>query len=276
MNEFEKIFLNVRQNFDALWSFKLRSEQVIEIITPYSTTSNKFVSLFVTRRNDKYIVSDGGLLNSEAYESEIDYENQCLLKVLYHLEGFYEIKTTADKKGNKHYYKSTDDPRFIPNLVYEMGHYVSMCVSAATVPFVDEKEKQEKETFRKQVNVFLESIVPKAEIKLNGYLDKKQFRTVRFNAIVTKNSSSLALVNYVSGSDVSYFQKSISNASVLFEIADSSPYSQYIKQKIAVVNNSAEGFVPERLGKHFEILRGHTGQDPINWSERNNLKTLLN
>lgn len=276
MNEFEKIFSNVTKNFDALWSFKIRSDQVIEVITPYSTTSNKFVSLFVTKRNDKYIVSDGGLLNSEAYESEIDYENQCLLKVLYHLEGFYEIKSTTDTRGNKHYYKSTTDSKFIPNLVYEMGQYISMCVSAATVPFVDEKEKQEKETFRKQVNVFLESIVPKSEIKLNGYLDKKQFRTVRFNAIITKNSSSFSLINYVTGSNVSYFQKSISNASVLFEIADASPYSQYIKQKIAVVNNSAEGFVPERLGKHFEILQGHTGQDPIKWSERNNLKALLN
>lgn len=276
MNDFEKILLNIRINFDALWSFKIRSEQVIEIITPYSTTTNKFVSLFVTKRNDNYIVSDGGLLNSEAYESEIDYENQSLLKVLYHFEGYYEIKTTTDKSGNKHYYKSTHDSKFIPNLVYEMGQYVSMCVSAATVPFIDQKEKEEKETFRTQVNGYLDSIVKDSKIKFNGYLDKNSFRTIRFNAIITKNKNSLSLVNYITGSDVSYFTKSISNASVLFEIADSSPYSEYIKQKIAVVNNSAEGFVPERLGKHFEILQGHIGQDPINWSEKDNLKALLN
>ncbi len=277
MNEFEKIFLDVKRNFDALWSAKLRNDQVIEIITPYSTTSNKFVSLFVTKQNGRYIVSDGGLLNSEAYESEIDYDNQCLLKVLYHLEGYYEIKATTDKNGNKHYYKSTDNEKLIPNLVYEMAQYISMCVSAATVPFVDEKEKEEKETFRKQVNTYLESMVTKSsKLTLNGYLDKKNFRSVRFNAIIAKNNSSLSLVNYITGSNVSYFTKSISNASVLFEIADNSPYRDFIKQKIAVVNNGAEGFVSGKLQKHFEILHEHTGRDPINWSEKDNLIAILN
>jgi hypothetical protein len=276
MNEFEKIFIEVRKSFDSLWSTKLRSDQVIEIITPYSTTSNKFVSLFITKRKEKFVVSDGGLLNSEAYESEIDYENQCLLKVLYHLEGFYEIKTTIDKRGIKHYYKSTDKVTFVPNLVYEMAQYISMCVSAATVPFVDQKEKEEKETFRKQVNTYLGSIITKSEVTLNGYLDKKNFRAVRFNAIVVKKNSSLSLVNYITGSNISYFTKSISNASVLFEIADNSPYGSHIKQKIAIVNNGAEGFVPERLHRHFEILQEHTGSEPVKWSEKESLKTLLN
>lgn len=276
MTEFEKIFVDIRSNFDALWTFKVRTANVIEIITPYSTTSNKFVSLFVTKRNNKYVVSDGGLLNSEAYDSEIDYENQCLLKLLYHFEGFYEIKTTIDKAGQKHYYKSTSESKFVPNLVYEMGQYIAMCVSAATVPFVDQKEKEEKEIFRTQVNNYLETIVKDSKIKLNGSLDKKAFRTVRFNAIVTKNSNSLSLVNYVTGSNVSYFTKSISNASVLFEIADNSPYREFIKQKIAVVNNLADGFIPDRLGKHFEILLGHTTEQPVNWTEKENLQLLLN
>ena len=152
MNDLEKIYGNVKLCFDKLWSFKLRGEGVLEIITPYSTTSDKFVSLFLTIRNGKFVVSDGGLLNSEAYDSVIDYENQCLLKILYHLEDYYEVKTTQDKKGYKHYYKTTIKEDLIPNLVYEMGQFISMCVSSATVPFVDEKEKEEKETFRKQAN----------------------------------------------------------------------------------------------------------------------------
>jgi hypothetical protein len=277
MNEFQKIYLNVRQNFDSLWTSKLRNDNVIEIITPYSTTSNKFVSLFITKRNGKFIVSDGGLLNSESYGSEIDHENQCLLKVLYHMEGFYEVKTVIDKRGLKHYYKSTPEEKLVPNLVYEMAQYVSMCVSAATVPFVDEKEKEEKATFRRQVNTFLASIIsaPNSKLNLNGSLDKKNFRSVTFNAIVTKNNS-LSLVNYITGSSVSYFTKSISNASVLFEIADSSPFKDLVTQKVAVINNEAEGFIPGKLQKHFEILNEHTGREPIRWSERDELRVLLN
>lgn len=275
MNNFDAIYTNIIGCFDQLWSFKNRGDNTLEIITPYSTTSDKFVSLFLTKRDDKFVVSDGGLLHGEAYESKIDYDNQCLLKILYHLEDYYEIKTTQDRRGYKHYYKTTSKETLIPNLVYEMAQFISMCVSSATVPFIDEKEKEEKETFRKQVNSFLTTIVPNDKIALNDKLDKENFRAVRFNAIVRENNS-LSLINYISGSNVSYFTKSISNASVLFEIADGSPYKDYIKNKIAIVNNSAEGYVTQRLYKHLEILKEHTGHEPINWSEKERLKTLFN
>ena len=98
MTSLEKIVINVRSSFDELWSFKLRGTDTVEISTPYSTTTSKFVSIYVSERDGKYIVSDGGLLYSEAYESEIDYENQCLLKILYHFEAFYEVKRTQAKK----------------------------------------------------------------------------------------------------------------------------------------------------------------------------------
>ena len=219
MNKFDKIYLNIKDCFDKLWSFKVRGENSLEIITPYSTTSDKFVSLFLTQQNGKYVVSDGGMLSSEAYDSKIDYDNQCLLKILYHLESYYDIKSTEDKRGYKHYYKTTTKEILIPNLIYDMAQFISMCVSSATVPFIDEKEKEEKETFRKQVNTFLTSIVSSERVKLNQSLDKKNFRAVRFNAMVHDNSS-LTLINYITGSNVSYFTKSISNASVLFEIAE--------------------------------------------------------
>lgn len=275
MSELADIYNNVTQCFDQLWSFKKHGDKVLEIITPYSTTSNKFVSLFVTERDGKFIISDGGLLYSEAYESQIDYDNQCLLKILYHLESFYEVNTTEDKKGYKHYYKTTKESKYIPNMIYEMAQFISMCASSATVPFVDKEEKEEKLTFRKEVNTFLGSIVQKDRIKLNASLDKGNLRTARFNALVTNNGS-ISLINYVTGSNPSYFAKSISNASVLFEIAENSKFGSVIENKIAVLNNSAEGFVQDKLYKHLEILEGHTGQEPVNWTEKEKLKVILN
>ncbi len=274
MNKNLEIFQNVKNCFDQLWSFKQRGE-TLEVITPYSTTSNKFVSLFVTNQGGKYIVSDGGLLNAESYDSSIDYDNQCLLKILYHLEDHYQIKTTVDKRGYKHYYKTTTKENLIPNLIFEVGQFVSMCVSSATVSFEDVKEKEEKETFRKNANTFLESIIDKENRRFGAYLDKENYRSVRFSAIIERKNK-LSLINYVTGSNITNFQNSIARANLNFEIASSSKYNNYIENKIVLMNDTADGYVPASLFNHINILKEHTGQEPIGWSQKEQLKVILN
>ena len=152
MNDYLKVLENIKSCFDQLWSFKMRGEKTIEIITPYSTTSSKFVSLFLTNLDGKFVISDGGLLNAESYDSKVDYDNQCLLKILYHFENYYQIKTMVDKRGYKQYYKTTEKQILIPNIIYDMGQFISMCVSSATVQFEDQKEKEEKETLEEFIN----------------------------------------------------------------------------------------------------------------------------
>ncbi|RTZ04796.1 hypothetical protein [Flavobacterium sp. GSP6] len=276
MNKYQKIYENIKFCFDQLWTFKYRGDETIEIITPYSTTSNKFVSLFLTKRENKFIVTDGGLLNSEVYESKVDYDNQCLLKILYHFENHYQIKTTIDKKGYKHYYKTTTSEMLIPNLIYDMAQFISMCVSSATVEFDDLQEKEEKETFRKNANAFLESIVSKDDRKFGAYLDKENYRTVRFSAIIERRSR-LSLISYVTGSNITNYANSIARTNLNFEIASSSKYSSYIDNKIVLMNDNADGYVPKSLYNQINILKQNTNdEEPIKWSEKEKLKKLLN
>lgn len=275
MNKYQKIYENIRFCFDQLWSFKFRGDETIEIITPYSTTSNKFVSLFLTKRDDKFIVSDGGLLNSEVYESKVDYDNQYLLKILYHYENHYQIKTTIDKKGYKHYYKTTNSETLVPNLIYDLAQFISMCVSVATVEFDDLKEKEEKETFRKNANAFLESIINKDDRKFGASLDKEKFRSVRFSAIIEKRNR-LSLVSYVTGSNITNYSNSIARTNLNFEIASNSIYSPFIENKIVLLNDSADGYAPTALSNQINILKQHTeNKEPIKWSEKEKLKEIL-
>lgn len=274
MSKLENIFRNVQGCFDQLWSWKLRGE-TIEISTPYSTTTSKFVSLFVTERKGKFIISDGGLLNSEAYESEIDYENQCLLKILYHYEAFYEVKRTQDKRGIKHYYKTTSKENLIPNLVYEMAQFVSMCASAATVQFDDPKEAEEKNTFRKKATSYLHTNFQKYDPKFRASLDKDDYRSVRFSALIERKNR-LSLINFVTGSTPANFRNSIARANMNFEIATASKYESVIDNKIVLLNNQADGFVMNQIYRQLEVLQEHSGQEAVNWSERERLLTILN
>lgn len=275
MSKYQNIYENIKFCFDQLWTFKYRGDETLEIITPYSTTSNKFVSLFLTKRDDKFIISDGGLLNSEVYESKVDYDNQCLLKILYHYENHYQIKTTTDNKGYKHYYKTTTDEILIPNLIYDLAQFISMCVSSATVEFEDLQEKEEKETFRKNANAFLESFVSKDDTRFRASLDKEKYRTVRFSAIIERRSR-LSLVSYVTGTNIANYSNSIARTNLNFEIATSSKYNPYIENKIVLMNDSADGYVPQSLYNQLNILKEHTNnQEPIKWSEKDKLKVLL-
>jgi hypothetical protein len=275
MNKLEKIVVDVRTSFDRLWSIKLRGNDTVEIITPYSTTTSKFVSVYLTIRDNKFIVSDGGLLNSEAYESIIDYENQCLLKILYHFESFYEVKRTEDKQGIKHYYKISQNENLIANLIYEMAQFVSMCASAATVKFEDEKELEERNNFRTKASAFIGIKFQKFNPKFSAPLDKNEFRSVRFSALIEKKSR-LNLVSYVTGSNPANFRNSIARVNMNFEIATSSKYNDYIDNKIVLVNDVADGFVLNQIGKQLNILEEHIGQESVPWTQREKLLTILN
>ena len=230
MSEFEKLYYNILQAFDSLWSFKVLDSNTIEIITPYSTTTSKFVSLFLTKRRDKYVVSDGGLLSSESYDTTVDYENQCLLKSLYHFESFYEIKMTNDSFGIRHYYKSTDNVKLIPNIIYDLAQFISICASTANVKFEDDKEINERATFRKNASAFISSNYLNFNLRFYGSLDKKEFRSVRFGAILERRNR-LNLVNFITGSTSSNFINSIAKTSLNFEIAGKSAYNDFIDNK---------------------------------------------
>lgn len=268
MNE---IFLNVKESFCSLWTFKVRGN-TLEIITPYSTTNSKFISVFITRQREKFIVTDGSWLLKGEYEIIPDLEDEIFMKIFNHYETSYDINKLEDKSGI-FYYKFTLDIDLIPNLVYEMTNFLSSVLSASQIQFIDPREKEEKERFGKIADSYLSSLIDKGNIKFRKELGEN-YKTVRFNAIITTGSK-ISLVKYITGSTPNYFLSSLTKATVDFEIANHSHFNDYILNRVALVDDIAPGFVEGKLYRYLETLEEHTKIPSVKWTQKELLTSIL-
>ena len=51
----QEVYINIQKSFGGLWQSKERGNS-LEIITPYATTNNRFVSVFLSNQNDQSLV----------------------------------------------------------------------------------------------------------------------------------------------------------------------------------------------------------------------------
>lgn len=268
-----EIFTDIKNTFGGLWQTKLRGDS-LEIISPYATTNNKFVSVFLSKQGDEFVISDGGWLNSGVYEVSIS-EETCFLKILYHFQNSFDIKQIASPEGLIYYYLKTSNAIDIPSKLFDLALFIQNITSVSEIAFEDKEEKETKERFVSIANEYLRSFTAKNKLQLNSYLNPQK-RDIKFNAIYYNTQSTLSLVNYVTGSSNSYFSNSISKANMLFQMADDSNANIYIKSKVSIIDNSAAGYVPEKLSGFLYHLEYHTGSVLVNWSERERLQAILN
>ena len=74
----------IKKTFYYLWKVK-RYGKTIEIITPSFTTNDCFVSVFLTKRDKYYIVTDGGWISEKYYNN---FLHTCQVSTLF--AGFTE------------------------------------------------------------------------------------------------------------------------------------------------------------------------------------------
>lgn len=269
--ELIKLFEEIKANFCSLNSFKIRGE-IIEIITPFSTLNDKFVSLFIKEQNGGFVVTDGGWIDKNTYENPIyDTSEDIINKVIAFNQNNYNIKTTADPDGFIFYYKICNDPSQVPSTVFDLANFVVAVINSFCIQFKDEKEEKERETFRKDANEFLRTHYSE-KVKLRQSLD--DFKNIRFNAILNKNSK-LFLITYITGSSPYYFENDIRKTIVNFEISERSKYNEIIKERISIINNQSEGFQPEKSNAILQLLAEKTSREPIFWTEKERLLELI-
>ena len=63
-----QLFADIKTDFNSLWSFNLRGE-TLEILTPFSTITGNLISVFLTMREDRFIVSDGQRLIHSMFQN---------------------------------------------------------------------------------------------------------------------------------------------------------------------------------------------------------------
>jgi hypothetical protein len=264
-----QLYEEIKKSFCGLNSYKIRGE-VIEILTPFSTLNDKFVSVFIKEQKAGLVVTDGGWIDHNTYENPIyDTSEDIVNKVIQHNQNNYNIKTTSDPDGILFYYKICTDQ--IASTVFDLANFVVGVVNAFCIQFKDEKEEKERETFRKDANDFLK-LNYTDNVKLRRPLD--DFKNIRFNAIVNKKSR-LYLITYITGSTPSYFENDIRKTIVNFEISEKSKYNEIIDERISIINNQSEGFQPEKSSAILELLSEKTSKAPVFWTEKEKLLELI-
>lgn len=89
---FEQFYHSVARDYAEMWDFKFRGAS-FEIVTPHSTISDKFVSVFLTQRGQDIIVTDGGYLhNGECVENEVVQQNTCYRQTFAELTKYYKVQ----------------------------------------------------------------------------------------------------------------------------------------------------------------------------------------
>ena len=119
----EKLIEYIIKSYNSLWKIK-KHGNTFEIITPIATTSNIFVSVFLTRRGDDFIVTDGGWIDSGMYECEANSDDIYYFKLFqYYLED-YEIDI-LEHAGYHYYYKKIEKAELVPNIVYDLSSFIN-------------------------------------------------------------------------------------------------------------------------------------------------------
>lgn len=262
------IFSAVKSDFCELTTYKIRTNSV-EIITPFSTLNNKFVSVFVKYSQNQIVVSDGGWIDLNYYETNINEDSEAIIDRVtsYYLQN-YQIKTTADNVGTLYYFKVCKSKEEISSVVFDLSNFIVGVVNALSVTYKDEKEEKEKETFRQDANSFLVANYDEKNVKLRKSLD--DYTNIKFNAIITRGSQ-LNLITYVTGSTPFYFEYALSKTIVNFEISEKSKYNSFVKERISIINDLADGYHPEKSGSILNLLTEKTSKEPIKWTEKERL-----
>lgn len=265
------IFRGIKESFCDIWSMKDRGS-TLEIITPITTSTSKFVSVFLKKESGTYVVTDAGWVMDGEYDSDIDMDSDSYSKLFSYYERFYDIKR-KEHAYTTMFFKTTENERLLPNLVNDMSMFISSVVSASEISFEDAINREERKQFAKEVNSFLREHYGKQELFTNQKIIESD-DLPKVNAII-RSDSGIKVINYVSGSNLTYFTGSLSKSSVDFELIKKHPVFSKVQKMVPVLNDSADGYKPSKLYSYINHIQSITESIPVLWSQRERLLTFL-
>ena len=260
----QNIIDRIKSSFCNLTKFKMR-QNAVEVITPFSTINNKFISVFITYSQNKIIITDNGWFDQNYYEIPSMNESKYIeKKIISSYENTYNVKSTKDQSGINYYYKTCESIEQIPNAVFDLAHFMVGVVNSFLIQHTEDREEKEINTFRNNADNFLNTYFA-------GYVKFRlplgDIKGIKFNAIITKNDQ-LSLLTYVTGSTQQYFENELRRSIVNFEIALKSNYKDFIKNRVTIFNDQSDGYNLEKQNHLFDVLKEKTTIEPTPWSDK--------
>lgn len=266
MEIFQEIIENTIKSFTSLWQVHKRGNS-IEIVTPTTTINNYFVSVFLTIRGNRIIVTDGGFVDNGDYENEESDSSLYKRLIDFYIQS-YEVLTVTGR-GNTYYYKETTNKEEIPSLILDLSMFISSIVNNSLFQFERQKEQAQFKT--KAVRYLHLYISKNYFVSANEF--SKELSGVRFGSIININNQ-YSFINYVSGTNGLQFIDSLCRSKASFELLNMTKYSVKSK-KLTLLDDDSYGMKSDRIYPYMNLAKQNKKVTFINWSAKERVKDLI-
>lgn len=267
---FENLFHEVSRDYAAMWDFKFRGT-TLEIVTPHSTISDKFISVFLTERDNFFVITDDGYLHLGDYvENEAIKAGRCYNNAFSHYERYYAIQRVSDRNGKVIFFTKTESRTMVTSLIHDMASFIVGVANAQQMTLETDQEVVTKQRFAKAAGSFLLDAFPGRQIKFNQELRPDD--RIHFSAGVWRESQ-VSLIQFITGYDSYHFDTSMAKATMNFLAVNGSALQPAVKKKISLIDTSAGGYGTGGNSSYASLLSSTSSM--LYWEERRELVDLV-
>jgi hypothetical protein len=259
----------IQRDFNSLWKCKQLGE-TLEISTPYLLPDSTLMSVFLTQRGDRYIVCDGGGV-MELLEEYCALPADEMKDALDGIAAKFRMKEDATD-GKPLFFKDCTDLKLISSLVFDVANFATMASSALVTVASDKQEEERTNRFATRAEAFLRTVKP-ANLDFRPQ-ELPEVPGVRFSAVLA-SSNKVWIVSYVTGSNATYFRRSVCDTAMSFKHAWQSSLQDHIGRTIPLVNTDADGYQPQKLQWQLDELHEESRNSTVKWFDKDDLAEML-
>lgn len=265
-----ELFAEIRSDFSSLWESRVLGD-TLEVITPYSTIAGDVISVFITIRNNQYIITDGARVDAMAKSQGV----KIIERKGYHLCDMITRLSISEFRSECsdsliYRLKKTDDLSLVSSYVYDMIHFIDSMANAIMLEsFFSGEDDLIARKFSKKVNDVLRykvNMVPKVTRQIDLFKNKSA-RALQFSsALIHKTRDSLWLGMCINGSNYSNFIRSVQRAEFGFNHARDTELALHKEMQFATIMDSISFSQNDRIGAIQNVIS--------KWDVNHNVRTF--
>ena len=195
----------IQKDFNSLWHCKQRGNTV-EISTPYLLPDSTLLSLFITERNKKIIVHDGGSI-SQIVSEYCPFPDD---EIKASLDGFsakYGIKQALNASKQKIFFKDCEKSALVSSIAFDLASFATTATNVLVAASYDEPDVEPDDRFQRSADRFIKAALP-SELKYKPRHEIKEVPGVKFSGVI-EQSNKIWIVSYITGSDLHRFKAAL-------------------------------------------------------------------
>lgn len=256
------VVAQLQREYGELFRCVQRGE-TLEIQTPFSTVTRKFVSVFISANAGGIVVSDGGWLlqADDPYGLDLAKEDEEALGVFERLSVAFSIRTAVGP-GGMVYYRRCERMELLSAAVHDVAQFVTATAAAVIAATPAEDQDEPVGRFPALVNRRLLETIP----NLHQNYQIPNAKGVVFSAAVVRTAQ-VSLVMYVTGSSPQYFQAGLRKAILNYQILAKSSFRAQVRRRLALLDDQAAGYKESLETPLMGMLEeGLLDQPAMKWS----------